>query len=98
MSRPIGPGSSRRPKRDRDSYDIAWHVDYPTVTARCAVVNEDGVDLRRHKAGRAERESYDVAKGLHVTVINTLRLRKVFGESNLVFFFCYNLQYIEKVT
>lgn len=63
-----------------------------------AVVNEDGVDLRRHKAGRAERESYDVAKGLHVTVINTLRLRKVFGENKLVFFFCYNLQYIEKVT
>lgn len=63
-----------------------------------AVVNEDGVDLRRHQAGHAERESYDVAKGLHVTVINTLRLRKVFGENKLVFFFCYNLQYIEKVT
>jgi hypothetical protein len=45
------------------------------------------VDLRRHKAGRAERENYDAAKGLHVTVINTLRLRKVFGESDLVFSF-----------
>ena len=63
-----------------------------------AVVNDDGVHLRRHKAGRAERESNDVAKGLHVTVINTLRLRKVFGENKLVFFFCNNLQYIEKVT